>query len=201
MGWKRIIGPGIGVLLAFGLWTYFTARNRGLISPDVNEFFLIAWFAVLLAAMPLVTFYRERRYFGQVSWKKFGLQPGERLIFAESFLRPIFYPDANDFKAGWRLGDWIADKPAACATLRVRVILTDRRLVVRSMFGYNWREIPLSNVRRVVEAKLRDPLVRAYAVGLVEYNYNDHTEGVAIPSGSAKAHSFFAALRSVIALG
>jgi len=192
---KSFLGLLAGILLAAGLYEYGLARNRGVTPQWLDDLVFNVW---PLVVIPVGIFYilrLERRVLGKLVTEKFDLLPGELILFRASLMSGVFYPRAVDFNPRPRWRELFQVPPYAVRGL-LKVLLTDRRLVVGTLLGRTWRIIPLSCVRKIVDVHGSYPYRQAV---LIEYDFEDQSEAILILNKSRRGQAFTDAVRSATA--
>lgn len=136
----------VAIALMAGLWTYGTARNRGMISRRWESLFFVAWVSGMVLVWLIYSGMQRRRAFGESEKATFSFEQGEEPLFDENLIAVEFYPDAVDVPQHATIWEWIRQQEFSYRS-RMRVTLTNRRIVLGTVFGRQQHSIPLSNIK------------------------------------------------------
>ena len=183
-----------GCVLAFIVYEYGMAVNRGAVPRSVAEVVSYAWLVLLAALVPL-TRYIERRAIPQVSKESFELRLGENLLFSSGFMSGQFFLESKSFNPCPSILGVVRGAATFTVDGMLRVKLTGKRLVVGTTLGYTWRDLPLSSIIRVEET-IGNWLYRRVLV--IEYEFDGRREAIVIWNKSLKGQTLTKALRAAI---
>lgn len=189
---KSFLGLLAGILLAAGLYEYGLARKRGVTPQWLDDLVFNVWPLVVIPVGILYILRLERQVLGKLVTEKFDLLPGESILFRGSLMSGGFHPRAADFnpRPQWRE---LFQVPPYVVRGLLKVLLTNRRLVVGTLIGRTWRIIPLTSIRKIVDVHGSYPYRQAL---LLEYDFEDQREAIVIFNGSRRGQAFRDAARS-----
>ncbi len=141
----RAVGLLAGAAAAGVILLYGVARNRGTLPGWGREIMAIGWPTAILALAAVYVILGSRRAFGRSALTGFKLEPGEELLFDARLHGAEFYPDASRVPEGPTLREWLRQTRFS-VRIPLRVWITDRRMLIGTIFGQAARAIPGTDV-------------------------------------------------------